>query len=269
MIRADGVTYTVNGRTLLSGISLDLVPGHLIVAVGPNGAGKSTLLRLLTGELKPSVGRVAIDDTDMASWAADKLALRRAVVAQHSVLGFAFTVIEVVLLGMSVPGISPANRKAQDAAHAMLQRLGLGDLSHRIYTSLSGGERQRVHIARALCQLEASGMETAETALLVDEPTSSLDIAHQLVVLEELQRQAQAGRAVFAILHDLNLAAGFADEILLLSEGRALALGKAGDVLQDRLLSEAFRCDVRMNRTPADGAPYLLPQMCGELSPPG
>lgn len=262
MIRAEAATYAVGGRALISDVSLELTPGRLIVIVGPNGAGKSSLLRTMTGEFKATGGRVTLDGDDIAGLPADKLARRRAVVVQHSVLAFAFTVLEVVLLGITVPGLSTPNRQTRQNAIAMLDRLGLGNLAGRIYTSLSGGERQRVHIARALCQLEAAGQPPHETTLFVDEPTSSLDIAHQLVVLQELKRQAMSGRAVLAVLHDLNLAAGHADDILLLSEGRKMAFGAPGEVLTDALLSEAFGCRVRMNTPPQNGGPFLLPQAC-------
>jgi iron complex transport system ATP-binding protein len=263
MIQAEAATYAVGERPLIRDIHLALTPGRLIVIVGPNGAGKSTLLRTMTGELKATGGRITLDGSDISHIAADKLARRRAVVVQHSVLAFAFTVMEVVLLGITVPGLSEPDRQTRQAALSMLDRLGLGHLAGRIYTSLSGGERQRVHIARALCQLESARTPPQETTLFVDEPTSSLDIAHQLVVLDELKRQAASGRAVLAVLHDLNLAAGHADDVLLLHAGRKLAFGTPGEVLTDELLSEAFGCRVRMNTPPPGSVPYLLPQACG------
>ena len=262
MIRAERVTYTVGERPLIRDVDLELTPGRLIVIVGPNGAGKSTLLRTMTGELKATGGRITLDGGDMSTMSADKLARRRAVVVQHSVLAFAFTVLEVVLLGITVPGMSQPDRQTRQQALSMLDRVGLGHLAGRIYTSLSGGERQRVHIARALCQLEATGMSAPETTLFVDEPTSSLDIAHQLVVLDELKRQARSGRAVLAVLHDLNLASGHADDVLLMADGAKKAFGPPADVLTDALLSEAFGCQVRMNTPPLNGVPFLLPQAC-------
>lgn len=262
MIRARSVSYAVGGRNLVDSIDLDLVPGRFIVIVGPNGAGKSTLLRLLTGELQPTSGRILIGERDMSVLPADHLARRRAVVAQHTALAFPFTALEVVLLGITVPGLDPGNSEAHRLARDMLDRLGLGKLAGQAYTTLSGGERQRVHMARALCQLECGRVATDETALLVDEPTSSLDIGHQLLVLDELVRQKRNGRAVLAVLHDLNLAASYADEMLLLAEGRVLAFGPATKVMQDARLSTAFGCDVRTNCVPANGAPFLLPQSC-------
>jgi iron complex transport system ATP-binding protein len=135
-------------------------------------------------------------------------------------------------------------------------------LADRTYTTLSGGERQRVHMARALCQLACGRVPAEKTAILVDEPTSSLDIGHQLLVLDELTRQKNAGRAVLAVLHDLNLASTYADEMLLLADGAVLARGSPAEVMTDERLSMAFGCDVRTNCVPRNGAPYLLPQSC-------
>jgi len=266
MIRAQSVTYVAGGRPLVRDIDLELQPGRLVAIIGPNGAGKSTLLRLLTGELKPTAGRVLIDSQDMATLAADYLSRRRAVVSQHTPLTFPFTALEVVLLGISVPGLEVSNPGAHRLAQNMLERLGLGHVAHQTYTTLSGGERQRVHLARVLCQLESGRCPPNETAILADEPTSSLDIGHQLLVLDELTRQKSSGRAVLAVLHDLNLASAYADELVLISDGTVLARGTASEVMRDDRLSEAFGCEIRTNRVPQNGGPFLLPQSCAALS---
>lgn len=266
MIRTRSVSYTVARRALVRDIDLELAPGRFVVIVGPNGAGKSTLLRLLTGELKPTAGAVTLEDRDLRSLSADYLARRRAVVSQHTALAFPFTALEVVLLGITVPGLDSGSQ-ANQTARAMLERLGLSGIAGQLYTTLSGGERQRVHMARALCQLEAGRMEATETTVLVDEPTASLDIAHQLLVLDELARQKRSGRAVLAVLHDLNLAAAYADEMLLIANGAVLAAGPAAEVMQDVRLSAAFGCDVRTNRIPPEGGPFLLPQACSAVAP--
>lgn len=262
MICARSLSFAAGKRKLVDGIDLDLVPGRFIAVVGPNGAGKSTLLRLLTGELKPTSGQVLIGNRELSSFSADQLARRRAVLAQHTALAFPFTALEVVLLGMTIPGLQVEVGNAHQVAFTMLERLGLEQLAGQSYTTLSGGERQRVHMARALCQLECSGTPPDETILLVDEPTSSLDIGHQLIVLDELVRQKRRGRSVFAVLHDLNLAAAYADEMVLLAGGKVVAAGPPSEVIQDERLSLAFGCQVCTNRLPAGGIPFLLPQAC-------
>lgn len=274
MISARGVTFRVGGRDLVKDVDLDLVPGRLTVVIGPNGAGKSTLFRLMTGEIAPTSGEVTVAGQNVRRLSAFDMARLRAVVPQHTVLAFPFSVAEVVELGMTVPGLIPSGSRARALTLAMLNRVGLRSLAERAYTTLSGGERQRVHIARALAQLEAAERIAARdsvrpaSTLFVDEPTSSLDIAHQLLVLDELKREAGNGRAVLAVLHDLNLAAANADEIVLMSDGVQAARGRPADVLTDELLSTAYGCEIRLNATPARDVPFLLPQACGLSAAP-
>src|SRR5262245_32774253 len=190
MLEAIGASYDVNGRRLVAGIDLELRAGNLMCLVGPNGAGKSTLLRLLSGEIAPSEGSVRLDGREMCRVPPSELARRRAVVPQTAVLSFPFTVLEVVLLGATVPGFSVNWPRAERAALAAIRTVGMTGFESRLFTELSGGERQRVHIARALCQLATADRPGAEsTALLLDEPIANLDLSHQSVVLEEARRQ--------------------------------------------------------------------------------
>jgi len=266
MINAHDVGYAVDQRWLVSGVQIALAPGRLVIIIGPNGAGKSTLLRMLTGELKPSVGNIRIGHRDLHDFSPAELSRVRAVVPQHSHLAFPFSVIEVVQLGLTVPGFMRHGPRSRRLADIMLDRVGLLPLAAHSYQTLSGGERQRVHIARALCQMEAAAEGEAFRALLVDEPTSSLDIAHQLSVVRELRRQADNGCIVVAVLHDLNLSAAYADELLLLANGEQKAFGPPAAVLSDELLSRSYNCDVRLNALPRDGSPFLLPQACAIAS---
>jgi iron complex transport system ATP-binding protein len=260
MLEAQGATYAINRRCLVDGIDLELPRGKLIALVGPNGAGKSTLLRLFAGEIAPSAGAMLIDGREIGRVHPAELARRRAVVPQAMMLAFSFTVLEVVLMGASVPGFEIAEPRALNAALDAIEAVGLAGFEQRLFTELSGGERQRAAIARALCQLAAAYRPGGETtALLLDEPTASLDFAHQSIVLGEARRQAGLGRAVLVVLHDLNLAAAYADEIVLMSRGRVAAAGTAGDVLRDDLLSEVYGCPVRTNAAPPDGRPFVLP----------
>jgi iron complex transport system ATP-binding protein len=260
MLQARDVTYAINGSTLVAGVDVEVRPGRVVVLIGPNGAGKSTLLRLLGGELKPTRGEVLLDARALKSFSAAELARRRAVVPQASVLTFPFTVLEVVMLGVSVPGFDTAPPMARAAGLEALDAVGLRALASRLYVHLSGGERQRVHIARSLSQLATAAVHPGETrCLLLDEPTSSLDLAHQSLVLAAIRRQAGLGIAVVAVFHDLNLAAAAADELVLLEGGRVMAAGQAGEVLKDDLLSAAYGCQVLTNRTPGNGQPFVLP----------
>jgi heme transport system ATP-binding protein len=270
MLQARDLAYVVNGSTLVAGVSIDVIPGRVTVLIGPNGAGKSTLLRILAGELKPTRGSVQLDARELGSFSAAQLARRRAVVAQSSVLAFPFTVLEVALLGVSVPGFGTAPVQATAAALAALDAVGLRGLADRLYVHLSGGERQRVHIARALSQLSFAAERAGETrCFLLDEPTASLDLAHQSLVLAAIRAQALQAMAVVAVFHDLNLAATLADDLVLLKGGRVMASGEPAAVLTDKLLSAAYGCQVRTNKTPGAGRSFVLPPAAFTVAPHG
>lgn len=260
MLEADAVSFDVVARRLVDSVSLKAHAGKMLAIIGPNGSGKSTLLRMLSGERKPSAGAVRLDGVAIGNIPAAHLAARRAVVPQSTVLSFPFTVLECVMLGITVPGFDMAGGRAMDTARRMIGSVGLTGFEQRQFTQLSGGERQRVSVARALCQLEAAPARPDETSvLLLDEPTSSLDLTHQSTVLALMREQAREGRAVVVVLHDLNLAAAFADEIVLMREGRAVESGPAATVLTDEALSNAYGCVVRTNALPPDGRPFFIP----------
>lgn len=261
MLQADNLGFDVaRGRRLVDGVSLHARAGRVLVVIGPNGSGKSTLLRMLSGENAPTRGTVKLDDIMLADISASELAARRAVVPQSQVLSFPFTVLEVVLLGVTVPGFDLTEKRAAEHATDIIAKVGLSGFEHRSFMNLSGGERQRVGIARALCQLAAAPpRRDATSLLLLDEPTSSLDLTHQADVLSLMRRQAEAGRAVVIVLHDLNLAAAYADDVLLMRDGRAVRFGSAAEVLTDDALSEAYASPIRTNVVPSDGRPFIIP----------
>ena len=260
MLEAHGITVERGGRKLLDDVSIEIAPERVTAIVGPNGAGKSTLIKVLAGEIVATHGDVLLDGRNLKSFRAAELAARRAIVPQSTFLSFPFSVIEVVKLGASVPGFDQNPEHSARIADDALADVGLTDFRDRLFGQLSGGERQRVHVARALCQLNAGIRRQGETAvLLLDEPTSSLDLSHQSLVLGEARSQADEGRAVAVVLHDLNLAAAWADEIILLSSGRIAARGRPSDIFRDDLLSAVFGCPIRANVPPPAGTPYMLP----------
>jgi heme transport system ATP-binding protein len=258
MFELQAVTIQRAGRTLIDAVDLAIKPGCLTAVLGPNGAGKSTLIKALSGEWRPSGGRVLLDGRDLRHVPPAHLARRRAIVPQSTMLSFPFTAIEVVMLGATVPGFGLDTD--QGPALAALADVGLGEFASRNYVEMSGGERQRVHIARALCQLRSARSPARQaTALLLDEPTSNLDPAHQTLVVELLHNEAKAGRTVVIVLHDLNLAAAWTDEIVLMARGRICARGKPADVFVDETLSTAYGCKIRANTLPEPGAVFVLP----------
>ena len=259
-IEARNVFYAVGGRALVSDVSLRLEPERLTIVVGPNGAGKSTLLRLLAGEIRPSDGSVLCEGEPISTVPGWRLACRRAVLPQASRLAFPFTAREVVRIGLDGIG-QGIDRRQRDAMLAdALDRADVLPLADRSYQTLSGGEQQRVQFARVLAQLSAGRSVAARQTLLLDEPTASLDLKHQVALLDRAASLAQEGVAVLAILHDLNLAAAYADELVAMSGGRVVRSGPPATVLTDALLRDVFEVDLRIGVVPADGRPFLLPR---------
>ena len=261
MLALDSVTVRAGQATLLDALSLHVAPGEVVAVVGPNGAGKTTALRLLAGETAPASGRVTLDGQPLAD--APDLALRRAVLPQESALAFGFTALDVVLLGRT-PHRATRRDDLAAAGRAMAQA-GVDGLADRRYPTLSGGERQRVHLARVLAQLDpAPHAPSGDSApvgryLLLDEPTSALDLAHQHAVLRVARQQATAGVGVLAVLHDLNLAAQYADRIAVLAGGRLVAVGRPHAVLTPTVVRCAFGITVMVTAHPCAACPLIVP----------
>jgi iron complex transport system ATP-binding protein len=253
-MEADAVRMVIRHATLLDGISLRLRGGETVAIVGPNGAGKSTLLRLLSGDLRCSGGEVRLKGRDLASYASRELAHHRVMLSQHVSVGFPFTVEEVVAMGAGERPRSAA-RPLVDAAIA---ELALEPLRHRELPTLSGGEQQRAHFARVLVQLACGEAEHGPGVLLLDEPTSSLDLRYQINLVEIAKRRARNGSAVVAVLHDLNLAVRFADRIVVIRQGIVAADGSPADTVTAGMIRDVF--DVTTHIGSENGQPYVLPQ---------
>ncbi|ONG45016.1 hypothetical protein BKE38_26975 [Pseudoroseomonas deserti] len=237
MIRLAAATLCRSGRVLLDRVSLALSPGEVLAIVGPNGAGKSSLMKLCTGEFLPQEGHAAFEGRDLSAWDPLELARRRAVVSQKVALTFPMRAVEVAGLGRLPWHGTPAMRRDRAAVAEALSRAGVSALAQRPYALLSGGEQQRVQIARALAQLEAM---PRPAALLLDEPTASLDPGHRASLLRLLRALAAEGVAIAIVLHDLNEARFVADRVALLAEGRLLAEGAPDDVLTPGLLGQVY-----------------------------
>lgn len=257
MLAAYDLTVQAGSATPLSGVSVAVVPGQVLAVVGPNGAGKSTLLRALAGDRVPSSGEVTLDGRPLAQWRAADLARVRAVVLQHSALDFSFTALEVVLLGRAPHAGRVSRARDLAIANAALVAADAAGLRGRAYPTLSGGERQRVQFARALAQIWDTPARTARY-LLLDEPTAALDLAHQHSTLQRARDWARRGAGVFVVLHDLNLAATYADRVLVLSRGRAVALGAPAEVLRAELIEQVFGVAVTVTAHPDADIPLIV-----------
>lgn len=259
LVSATDLVYRVGESNLVEDISLTVQPGSFQVVIGPNGAGKSTLLRLLCGELHPSRGSVTYGSEPVAGIPPWRLAGLRAVMPQSVRLAFPFTVAEVARIGLDGIGRGLSRRDKQAILTDALRRADLLHLSARAYQSLSGGEQARVQFARVLCQLAAGRTLAPRQVLFLDEPTASLDLRHQSAILEAVDMLRRDNVGVLAILHDLNLAAAYADALLLLDGGRLAARGTPAEILRDDIIGAVFGVRWPVGRVPTVGQPFILP----------
>ncbi|RPD99311.1 heme ABC transporter ATP-binding protein [Candidatus Pantoea deserta] len=240
-LEAHSLRYSQGGRLLIDTLDLTLKPGEMVALIGPNGAGKSTLLRLLTGFLTPDHGECRLGNRPLDEWPRERLAQRRAVMRQQNPVTFSLPVEAVVAMGRAPWPSADANGIVQQT----MALAGCDELAGRDYRQLSGGEQQRVQLARVLAQLWQNGAPRGW--LFLDEPTSALDLFWQQQTLRLLHRLSrQHDFSVCAVLHDLNLAALWADRILLLHQGRLVAQGSPQEVMTEATLTRWYQADLRV-----------------------
>jgi len=240
-------------RRVLHHVAFDARKGEMLGIIGPNGSGKTTLLRVVSGVLKPSRGRVMIDGHDVSALDRRTLARRVAVVSQDVVVDFSFDVREVVLMGRNphLGRLGWESRHDQEVAQRAMELADVAHLADRPITEISGGERQRVFIALALAQ--------EPSLLLLDEPTSHLDIDHQVGILDLIRDlNRRQGVTVLLVSHDLNLASEYCERLILLDQGRIHLAGKPADVLTEGTIRDVYRAKVRLERNPVTGRPHII-----------
>ena len=260
IIKAQSASYTIRGKALVRGASLALEAGKITVVIGPNGAGKSTLLKLLTGELPASQGEVLSFGTRLTNLPVWRLACRRAVMAQGAGVPFPFAVYEVARIGLDGVGRTLSEARKSAVVEEALAAADVLHLADRAFQSLSGGEQQRVQFARVLCQLKAGATVEQQQALFLDEPIASLDLKHQLALLDTARTVADSGVAVLAILHDLNLAATYADHLVAMSDATIVTSGKPSEVITTNMVENVFGVRLPITPMPGSGLPSVLPQ---------
>ena len=254
MLEARKISVNYDDREAVADVSLHAEPGKLIVVIGPNGAGKSTLMRALNGSVPVSRGEVLLDERPIGSYARRAVARQIAVVAQEADLRFPVTAMEFVLGGRYAWSNAWGWETERDLQIALevLRESALEGFADRLMNELSGGERQRVVVARALA--------TQAKTFLLDEPTANLDLSHQAAMLKLIRSRCDRGdTAAVVVTHDVNLAAEFADQILLLKDGRAVAIGSPDGVLTAQRLEEIFELRVLVDTHPISGAPRITP----------
>ncbi|MBL4766269.1 MAG: heme ABC transporter ATP-binding protein [Rhodobacteraceae bacterium] len=257
-LNAHQINVDLGAQRVLHDISLSVEPGEFLVILGPNGAGKSTLLNVLSGERVADVGTASLDGIALHDFTPLELARKRALMLQRASLTFPFVVRDVVAMGRE-PFLDAGDVKADEmAVDWALEATDMHSLQQRPYTKLSGGEQQRVQLARVLAQIWRPSNDEARF-LLLDEPTSSLDLAHQHTTMRLAHKLTTQGVGAVAVVHDLNLAALYATKVALLSQGHLVALGTPDQILAPDLISEVFGISVTQVRDEASGRTLIVP----------
>ncbi len=265
MIEVRHIHYRIGKKALLNDISLNAGKGEFMAIAGANGAGKSTLLKMLSRELRPDSGEVIFAGQPLGSYTDRQLSRRRAVLTQQNNISFNFNVADLVMMGRYPHFEGRPTPHDHEVIEYVMEKTDITHLAGRVYMTLSGGEQQRVQLARVMCQLlehqdilnekqEISGQKY----LLLDEPTTSLDLYHQHQLLELAAGLAARGLCVIAILHDLNQTIQYAGKVLLLKDGEALSFGEPLQVLSSSNIREAFNISMDLVHPAGAECPFLI-----------
>ena len=242
--RLKQVSFSIGSKYIVKDLEFSFKAGDLVSIIGPNGAGKTTLLKLMSGELKPSAGQIFLNDFAFSELSLKERANKRAVMTQSSSVVFDFLVDEILEMGWVQGSSDDFSKTCSDVVNSC----GLEELMGRKFNTLSGGEQQRVQFARALLQVGGLSKTTDDRFLLLDEPTSNMDVAYELNLLNLAKEVRKTGVGVIVVLHDLNLAARFSDQIILMNSGLIVASGQPEEVLSDRILSDVYSTQLRVER---------------------
>lgn len=242
MFKAQSVNVSFGAKQILREVSLEIRTGEVVAILGANGAGKSTLLKAMCGDVKTSGGAVFLENRALGDWKYHDLARKRAVLSQKTTLNFPFTALEVALLGRNPHIVGAESASDLSIVHQALELVEAAHLAEQSFPTLSGGEQQRVQLARILAQIWDD--QPGGRYLLLDEPTSSLDLAHQHLTLKIARKLSRENTGVLVVLHDLNLAAHYADRIYLMKNGGIYRTGAPGEILTTSNVRSVFDFDV-------------------------
>jgi iron complex transport system ATP-binding protein len=256
MIEVANLSVRLSGKTVVEDVSFVARAGEMTAICGPNGSGKTTTMKAISGELAAK-GSIRLNGEDVANLPPWQLAMMRGVLPQASTISFPFTVREIIAMGLTA-GRNSHPEQADRIVTEALKAVDLAGFEGRFYQELSGGEQQRVQLARVICQIPEPAIDGKPCWLFLDEPVSSLDISHQLTIMQLARDFCRRGGGVVAVMHDLNLTALFADRMVLLKAGRLAAAGDIAEVLTDETLQHAFGCPLKVNRVPAGKTPFVL-----------
>ncbi len=259
MLTAHQLTYSLGKYKLVNQVSFHIRPGELVVLLGANGAGKSSLLHLLSGDRKATSGSLLLNGKSMEQYKKTELALARAVLTQHNIVNIAFKVEDLVLMGRYPHYRDKPSAHDLDMRREAMLATGIDHLATRSYLTLSGGEQQRVQLARVLAQI----WDVPGALLLMDEPIAGLDIQYQQQTMAIAKYLSKKGNTVVAVLHDINLAAQYADRIIMLKSGRKWYDGTPEEVLKQRHIFNIFEIDADNFTNPYTLRPFIIPKDTG------
>lgn len=255
MIQVKDLSYRIGKKTILHQISFETGAGELLAIIGPNGAGKSTLLKILCKEADIPKGKVFLHKKDINAYSNKELARFRSVLAQSNTMNINFTVYDIILMGRYPHFTQRPSAEDLAIVEEVIQHMGIKHLVARMYQSLSGGEQQRVQLARVLAQIH----QHPKGMLFLDEPINGLDLQYQQIILEKARMLANAGATVVCILHDINFAAKYADNILILKDGRSVALGPPKEIISEETIFNTYNTKVKLIYDHAVGHPFVIP----------
>ncbi|MGO3708024.1 MAG: heme ABC transporter ATP-binding protein [Mesonia hippocampi] len=256
MIKAHQVSYSHKKYHILKGINVSIEYGELIAIVGPNGAGKSTLLNVLANELKTKdAERIFFKEKKFSEWNLDDLAKNKAKFSQHNPTDIPLLVKDVVIMGR-YPFFEVSPKKEDlDAAENAMKKTDVFHMKNRAYNSLSGGEKQRVHLSRVLAQLEN---KIAHKLLFLDEPLNNLDIKHQHKILQTIKSFTQKTNTTIIVIHDLNLAAQFANKVVLMDKGKIVSQGEPSEVFTEDIITKTYGFPCKICDNPITKKPMII-----------
>ena len=252
LIELTSVGLALDGRAILKNVSLQVFPGEVLALVGPNGAGKSSLLSVMSGDVQATTGRALLQGRDVSKYRVDEAARQRSVLMQSNEVSFPFTVAEIVEMGRAPWARTTSLADDNKAIAEALEKADVEHLVERRFNQLSGGERARVSLARVLAQ--------RTPVVLLDEPTAALDLKHQESVMKTVREIAGQGRAVVVVVHDLSVAAGYADRVAMVVEGKIAAVGSPREVITAKRVSEVYGVAVDIETVGSPARPVILPQ---------
>jgi len=256
MLTTHNVSYEVGGKKILQDVSVSLESGKLNLILGPNGAGKSTLVKIFSGIIKPTAGEVCIGSQALRSYRSNDLAKMRAVLSQQTELPFSLTVWEVVMMGRYPHFRGKATQRDFQICEGLMKFFELYEFAERNYHTLSGGEKQRVQFVRVMSQIDLLSEDSSVKYLILDEPLTYLDIYYQWHFMTKLREILRPNLVIVGVVHDLNLAAQFADNLILMKNGKIVMQGPPEVTVTSETLYDLYKVRVKVKRQ--DDAPMQL-----------